>query len=317
MPVDLQTPVAESMLDSLDSRKAEVVIRGKLSDDEYRLLAARLNAWPAVDLLVIQGLAGASFSNLEFLRFFPRLRRFGVAPYAIEDMSGLRYLPSDLDALTLSGSYPGRFSLTSIAHLSGLRELGIEGPRNTDLDVIGRLSNLEKLALRSFTLGDLSIFLPLERLWFFALRLGGTRNLALLPQIGKLKYLEIWRVSNLSDLRVIGTVHSLQLVFLQHLSKLTELPCLASVPSLRHITLDGVRPVSDLSPLCEAPSLESIYIAHMPQLEPDDVRCLAGVSSLKQASVGLSRRRKCEEAAALVRLPPAPWYHAGDGFQFN
>jgi hypothetical protein len=305
------------MLDSLDSRKAEVVIHGGLSDEEYCRLAARLNDWPAVDLLVIQGLAGHWFSDLDFLRFFPRLRRFGLVPYDIQDISGLRHLPADLNALTLSGSYPRRFSLKPIAHLAGLRELGIEGPRYLDLDVIGRLHNLEQLGLRSFTLPDLSILLPLERLWLLALRLGGTRNLRLLPHIGNLKYLEIWRVSNLSDLSVIGDVHTLQLLFLQHLSKVAELPHLANLRLLRHITLDGVRPVSDLTPLCEAPALESIYIAHMPQLEPDDVRCLAGVSSLKQASLGLSTRHKCDQARALVPLPPAPWYHVGEGFAFH
>jgi hypothetical protein len=317
MTTVLQSPLTDAMLEWLDTRPREVVIMGKLTDDEYQRVGQTIADFPAPELLVMQAHDSSKFSDLEFLRFFPRLSRFGIVPYDVQDMSGLRHLPDDLQALTLSASYPGRFSLQPISHLRALREIGLEGPRYVDVDVLSRLSSLEQIGLRSFTLPDISLFLPLDNLWFLALRLGGTRDFRLLPRLDTLKYLEIWRVAGLTDASAIGNVESLQLLFLQSLGHIRELPSLRDLHALRHITLDGLKRLTNLRPVCEAVALESVHITHMPQLEPDDVRCLLQLPNLRRASIGLGTKQKSALAAQILNLPPAPYSHAGDDFHFQ
>jgi hypothetical protein len=49
-----------------------------------------------------------------------------------------------------------------------------------------RRGNFTSLTLRSITLPDLSLLLPLSQLRALDIKLGGTRDLTLLPQIGAL-----------------------------------------------------------------------------------------------------------------------------------
>ena len=72
--------------------------------------------------------------------------------------------------------------------------------------MIGDLSALVYLTLRSITLQDLGIFRRLRQLRSLALKLGGTNQLALLNELSSLRYLELWQVRGLSDLSVSATL---------------------------------------------------------------------------------------------------------------
>ncbi|MGH2352733.1 MAG: hypothetical protein ACRDJN_14090, partial [Chloroflexota bacterium] len=48
--------------------------------------------------------------------------------------------------------------------------------------------------------------LPLHRLRSLDLKLGRTKDLRLLPEIGHLRYLELWRVKGLADLDPVAAV---------------------------------------------------------------------------------------------------------------
>ena len=160
-----------------------------LTDREYRKVAKLLDGHPNVTLRAY----GLKFTDLEFLRFFPEVRRF-QADYMsrLESMDGLRHLRDDLESLVLGETKTARqFSLNFLRGFPRLRRLYLE--RHTkDFAVIGELTDLDDLTLRSITLPDLSILLPLSSLLSLDLKLGGTKDLALLPQIGRLRYLELW-----------------------------------------------------------------------------------------------------------------------------
>jgi hypothetical protein len=79
-------------------------------------------------------------------------------------------------------------------------EEAVSGGQSKNLDVVSGLTLLEELTLRSITLPDLSLLLPLPRLLSLELKLGGAKDLSLLPRIGQLRYLELWLVKGLSDL---------------------------------------------------------------------------------------------------------------------
>jgi internalin A len=108
------------------------------------------------------------------------------------NIDGLAYLPEDLFYLGL-GEVAKRLSLAPLRRFNSLRRLYLE--RHTkDIDVISSLTNLTSLTLRHITLPDLAILVPLRRLQALELKLGGTRNLDLLPAVGELRCLEMWQV---------------------------------------------------------------------------------------------------------------------------
>jgi hypothetical protein len=76
--------------------------------------------------------------------------------------------------------------------------------------VISGLGELRSVTLRSITLPDLSLLAVLPKLRALDLKLGGTKNLALLPELQGLEYLELWMVKGLSDLAPIRNASSLR-----------------------------------------------------------------------------------------------------------
>lgn len=101
----------------LDPRCECVQFNRELSERDYRWLAAWLEDYPGVTLRVY----GAP-TDLEFLRFFPTLRKFQVdARYGgLESLRGLRHLRSDAHTIALGDTRRG-FSLAPLARFTDLR----------------------------------------------------------------------------------------------------------------------------------------------------------------------------------------------------
>ena len=137
-----------------------------LSDDEYGELSKLLETRPSVELR-----AYGSIQDLEFLRHFPRLKHFQVdEASALNDLSGLRFLSTELESLAIGARLSKLLSLKPLSRFSGLRRLYVEGPIK-DIDLIGVLTTLRDLTLRSITLGSLEILRPLEHLLLLDIKL--------------------------------------------------------------------------------------------------------------------------------------------------
>ncbi len=134
------------------------------------------------------GATGAQ--DLEFMRLMPQIRQFRVNAYALRSLDGLRFLRDDLAELSI-GWTAKPLALAPIARFDRLTTLAIER-QHGGIELIGGFSQLEDLTLRSMTLPDLSLLLPLTNLRSLDIKFGGTRDLSLLPRIGALTYLELW-----------------------------------------------------------------------------------------------------------------------------
>ncbi len=240
--------------------------------------------------------------DLELLELFPTLRRFTVEVFELESIEGLRYLRSDLDHLGLGRTRSTGHSLAILDRFDALRSLWLEG-HHKDFDTVGTLESLERLSLRSMTLSDLSMLTGLDRLRSFELKLGGTTDLAALPEIGAIEYLEIWLVRGLSDLTPIGELESLRYLFLQALKQVRRLPSLANLSSLRRAHIETMRGLEDLTPISDAPNLEQLLLVDMKHLPPDAVHPFVGHPALCAASAGLGSTRKNAVARELLDLP--------------
>jgi hypothetical protein len=282
-----------------DPRVSLVQFRQPLTDRDYRRLAGWLEDHSSIELR-----AWGHVPDLEFLRFFPKLQRFSADSFyeSPESFAGLRHLRPDLHSLSL-GSTDKRLSLSPLEHFTGLRRLYLQ-KHTKDIDVLSRLSSLRSLTLREITLFDLSVLLPLPELRALDLKLGGTRDLTLLPQIGHLEYVELWMIRGMDDLAPLADVTSLQSVHLQALKQVTSLPPdLSRLTRLDTVYIETMKGLTDLAPLLTAPALRRVALVDMKHLQPAQVGVLRDHPSLRYLIAGLGSERKNRAVRELVPLP--------------
>jgi hypothetical protein len=291
------SPLTEEMLLPARTGQGVVELAGPQTDDDCRRLGDWLRPYPDMALSV-----GRTSTDLEFLRFFPFQRRLTIAsPYELTSLDGLRHLPDDLKMLHL-GESRQKLDLSPLARFGNLTSLWLDG-HSKHIEALASLTSLEELSLRSITLPDLSLLLPMTNLLSLEIKLGGTTDIRLLPQIGRIRYLELWRIRGLSDISAIGEMPHLRSLFLQTLKHVETIPDLSSDVALRRIRLDTMKGIRDLRPLASAPALEEVVLIDMPHLQPDDLRPLVGLPHLKAVTAGLCSQRKNDAAEAMLGLP--------------
>jgi hypothetical protein len=275
----------------------------RLTDEDFAQLGEWFRAYPEMNLRAY-GSYDHSITDLEFLRFFPTLRRFAADALwdSLSSLDGLRHLPPDLEELGI-GATRATLDLAVLARFPGLTWLFLEG-QTKHLEVISGLAALRDLTLRSITMPDLSLLLSLTGLRSLDLKLGGTRDLRLLPRVGELRYLELWMIRGLTDVASVGRIPSLRALFLQALRQVEALPDFREATELQRVRLETMKGLRDLRPLATAPALEGVELIDMRHLQPEDLAPLAGLPHLKAVTPGLGSRRKNDAAAALLGLPP-------------
>lgn len=292
------------MLAPLDPRCQVVQFSSLPTPRDLDRVAEFMESYPDVALRAYGGYDG-SIDDLEFLRHFPRLKRFHADALRYHDfkgIDGLRFLPDDVVDLTL-GLVKRRYSLQPLARFTMLRKLYLEGATWKDLDVIGGFSMLDDLTLRSITLPDLSVLRPLRRLRSLDIKLGGTRDLSMLPELAPLAYLELWMIRGLEDIAPVGELASLQYLFLQDLARIDRLPDMSRMTSLRRLTLENLKRLTDLTPLLTAPALEELEVYNASHMKPEQFECLVGHPTLREAAFGLGSKKKYEAVTKMIDLP--------------
>jgi hypothetical protein len=124
------------------------------------------------------------------------------------------------------------------------------------------------------------------------IKLGGTKDLSLLPEVGRLRYLELWMIRGLENISSVGRVRTLQYLFLQALKRVESVPSLRDLRLLRRVHLETMKGLSDLQPIADAPGLEELLVIDMRHLQPEALRPFVGHRTLRAAAVGLGSLKK-------------------------
>lgn len=298
--LDVTSPVSWRTVLRRPGRRVDTVqFSQPLTERDHRWLAGWLADHPSTTLR-----AWGHVPDLDFLRFYPELLRFSADTFydGPESFEGLRHLRPDLHSLGL-GTADKRLSLTPLEHMSGLRRLFLQ-KQTRDIDVLSRLTSLRSLTLREITLPGLSLLLPLTGLRALDLKLGGTRDLSLLPRIGQLEYVELWMVRGLSDLDPLAEVPTLRYIHLEALKQVTALPAdLSRLTRLDTVFIETMKGLTDLTPLLTASALRRVALVDMRHLEPAQVGVLREHPSLRHLIAGLGSARKNQAVQELVSLP--------------
>jgi hypothetical protein len=273
----------------------------ELTDEAWQTIAAWLTDHPTLHLSVERG------EDLEMLRWFPNLRRLAATSLHLRSLDGLRHVAGSLERLTIGDTIP-RVSLRPLGALGALRRLAVNGTWR-DMDTIGRLTGLRRLGVGSI---DLGLLRPLQELERFESGLGVVGSLELLPQIGRLELVGLYRLRGEHDLAPLARLPHLRWLILEATGSITTLPSFRDSRELRWVTLDAMKGIRDLRPVAEAPNLEVLLLIGMRQLQPDDLRPLVGHPTLRAGIWGLGSRRRNDAAQALLPLTtgslgPAPW----------
>ena len=236
----VSSPVTEEKLADPGAKEATTIqFSNALTDADY----VRLGKWFADHpgkTLRVYGSVDSTITDLDFLQYFPTLRSFEVDGVyrSLTSIEGLNYLPDRVTHIGL-GHTVKKLSLAPLAHFANLERLYLEG-HTRDIEVIGDLRNLRSVTLRSITLPDLSLLVPHRNLRTLELKLGGTNNLQLLPELQSLDYLELWRVRGLSDLSPVAELPRLEYLVLQALGRVESLPRMNDLAGLRRLWIESL-----------------------------------------------------------------------------
>ena len=297
----VKSPITDDQLSPLDPRCRCVQFAAPLTETDHKKLAKFLAAYPNVPLR-IYGHYSEPLPNLSFLRHYPFISGFQVDVLLLQSTDGVEHLPESLEFFGFGQTKTRGISLDFLRRFGRLKDLYLEG-HTKNIEAISALSHLERLTLRSITLPDLNLLLPLRHLWSLDIKLGGTKDLRLLPLIGGLKYVELWMIKGLEDLSMIAEVRTLQNLFLQALKNVTALPSFRNLHRLRRVTIDTMKGITDLSPIADAPVLEELLVLAANHLNSDDFNPFVGHPKLKAATIGLGSTRKNEQVQKLLGLP--------------
>lgn len=301
---DVASPLTKEMLKPFTAERGVVQFKSRLTDEDFEVLADWLRPLRNVGLRAYGSYDG-TITDLEFLKHFPWLRSFAAdALYlSLRSLDGLRHLESGVESLVI-GQTKTKLDLQVLGQFGELRELHIEG-QTKGIAAVSRLTSLEEITLRSITLPDLALLLPLRRLRALNLKLGGTRNLGLLPRIGELHYLELWMVKGLTDVEAAAQLPALRYLFLQSLARVTNLPSFAESNDLRRIHLETMKGLTGIASVGTAPALESLVIVDCRQFGPEDFAPLVGHPTLRRVRIGTGSQKRNDAINTLLHLPDA------------
>jgi internalin A len=260
----------------LDPACEVVQFDSPLTQDQLRRAGALVANRPDVELYVYS----KASRDLDFLQYFPKLRRLHIALYELEAIGGFAHLAGGLERLVF-GQTKRTFSLGFLARMPRLVDLYLVRHKK-DLPAVRGMSQLTSLGLSGVTLPDLSLLLPLKKLQRFSNYLGGTRNIGILSDLPLLEELVLMRITKMSDLGVLGDCVALRKMRLDWMRNVTSLPTFSRLDRLEDVTLDTMKGLTDLSALAAAPALRQLSISAMPQLMVESFRCLVGHPRLEQ-----------------------------------
>ncbi len=262
---EIKSPINASQLRPLDRRCTRVQFCSPLTEKDFEKLSKFLVAYPHIELRMYGDFRRNC--NLRFLKHFPFVRRLSLEAIYLPNFEGIENVSTELESLTIGETISKGHSLQFLKRFSMLQTLEIQS-HTKDLNIISEIKSLQDLTLRSITLPDLSLLLPLKSLLSLSVKLGGTNNIELLPSIGKLRFIKFWLVRGLADLTPIANVSTLQFLYLHALKNVEALPSLRPLRKLRRVNLIGMKGLNDLSSVASAPNLEELVAAEMPNLEP-------------------------------------------------
>jgi hypothetical protein len=239
-------------------------------------------------------------TGIENIAAMENLASLGIGIYHLEGFGFLSQVTPGLVRLFLGSTQSRKPDLLPLNRFVSLREIYIEGQQK-NIEVLSQLEALEDITLRSVSTPDISYLTPLHRMWSLDIKLGGIKNLDAIRDMENIKYLELWQIKGLADIRVVSSLTGLQYLFLQSLCQVTILPALDHLAKLRRIYLENMKGLKDIRSLASAPALEEFIHQGALKFQPEDYLPLLNKQGLKRVSVNFGSNKKNQRFTELLQ----------------
>ncbi len=262
----MTSPLSKEALAPLPVDCAGVTFTQPLAAGEYRQLAELLDRHPDKQLHALQldSTQNAHITDLEFLRFFPNLRRFTSSLEWLQALDGIEHL-QQAERVSIYKAQR-RMSAAPLAALTGLGQLMLDG-QYSERDALRGLIGLTDFSMGYATkLADLS-FLP-PNLTRFSMNSGSVIDIGALSGLRHLQILELHKVRSVADLSPLAGVTSLRSLYLAYLDKVTALFDMSALTELTELTVSMLTHLTDLRPVLTAPKLTALSVYGLPGLVP-------------------------------------------------
>ncbi len=286
----------------LDTSHLHIIMEGDIPSYEAKELIDFSNKFETVSICLSPD--QTDITDLSFLPEFRTLHFVKIfEPYiARVQPQQLEHLPNSIKSLHIESPKNKKLSLEFLKHHPEIESLALHSC-SKDIDKVGYMPNLKSIMIREITFKNLHPLLDLNPdIEFLDIKLGGTKDLSLLPSFEKLKYLELWKINGLDDISFISECYALQHVFLLALSKVNSLPDMSNLKNLRRIHLHTMKNITDLSPICHAPALEDLIIENVSHMDVSDFEILKNNTTLRAGGFGLNSIKKNESVQKLLGL---------------
>jgi hypothetical protein len=239
-----------------------------------------------------------SATNVECIAAIPNLEMLSLGIFELTDFRVLEDVSRGLTELSLGATRSKKPDLAPLARFRSLRKLFLEG-QSKNIEVLSGLRELSDLTLRSITTPDLRYLAPLTNLWSLDIKLGGIRSFTGIEGKASIKYLELWQIRGLSDVRIVAALPGLQNLFLQSLPQVTRFPSLRDAAHLRRVLLINMKGLSDFSGLEWAPALEEFGLAEGSAQEPEQLLPVLRNRSVRRVRAHFGSERQNQRFSAL------------------
>jgi hypothetical protein len=166
--------------------------------------------------------------GIEHLARLVDLEELAVGISNLENFDFLNAIPEGITSLSLTATRSKRPRLDVLARFHSLKKLYLERQQR-GIEVLAQLTTLEDLTLRSISTENLDYVCGLPRLWSLDIKLGGIRDFSSIYGKQSIKYLKLWQIRGLSDLRFISSLTGLQYLYLHALRSVIDIPDLSSL----------------------------------------------------------------------------------------
>ncbi|WP_226678566.1 leucine-rich repeat domain-containing protein [Mesobacillus jeotgali] len=237
--------------------------------------------------------------NVETLASLKNLAELNLSIFSLESFEVLSLVPDGLHKLMLGQTKSKKQSLSAIERFKDLEELLIVG-HTKDIEIVGKLMNIEKITLTSITTSDLEFLKPLKKLSHLSINFGGIKTFNAIAGMDGLKYLELFQIRGLSDISFISSLTGLQYVTIENLPNVKIFPSLVDLHKLRKLALNNLKGLKELNSLEYAPALEVFTHWSAMNMSVEDYLPALRNPSLKRISVGFGsdkRNKQFEELA--------------------
>ena len=229
--------------------------------------------------------------GIESIENLSKLKSLSVGIYNLDNFNFLKSLPATLEKLILGATKSKKPKLDGLLHFAHLKELYIDSQSN-GIELVGDLSALEKIVLRSVSPDDISFIRKLSKLWSLDIKLGGIKDLSAIADLHNLKYLELWQIRELSDISVIESLSGLQYLFIQSLRNVKIFPNLEKLYNLRRIYLETMKGLTTLDGLFLAPNLREFIHVCAQNMTVENYERLKEIKSLEKALIRFGSNKK-------------------------